>query len=226
MTTPPPRIRVLIADDNRAVRLGMRLQLDTVPDITVVGEVGNGADALTVAHAERPDVVLMDLQMPGIDGIEATRRLSTSDDEGRPAVIVMTSFAVDDYVRAALDAGAIGYLLKTHDSHMLVEAIRAAARGEAIVSSQVLAPVLKEFARRGRAVDPHAPSPALTPAELRVASLLARGLTRNEDIAARLHVSAHTVRSQLQSALRKTGHSDRTQLALWAVRQRLDLDDV
>ena len=138
----------------------------------------------------------------------------------------MTSFAVDDYVRAALDAGAIGYLLKTHDSHRLVDAIRAASRGEAIVSSRMLAPVLREFARRGRIVDPHASSPALTPAELRVASLLARGFTRNEEIAARLHVSAHTVRSQLQSAMRKTGHSDRTQLALWAVRQRLDLEDV
>lgn len=226
MTTSAPRIRVLIADDNRAVRRGMRLQLDTVADIAVVGEVANGTDALTAVRTERPDVVLMDIQMPGVDGIEATRLLTTGAAGHRSAVIVMTSFAVDDYVRAALDAGAIGYLLKTHDSHQLVDAIRSASRGEAIVSPRMLAPVLREFARRGRATNADEEGAALSPAERRVVGLLASGVTRNDELAARLGVSAHTVRSQLQSAMRKTGHSDRTQLALWAVRQPFDVDDL
>ncbi|KXC06024.1 response regulator transcription factor [Microbacterium hominis] len=225
MTAAPARIRVLIADDNRAVRLGMRLQLDSVPDILVVGEAANGADALTAARTERPDVVLMDLQMPGVDGIEATRQLTAPDAEHPAAVVVMTSFAVDGYVRDALDAGAAGYLLKTHDSHYLVDAIRAAARGEAVVSPRMMAPVLKEFVRRGRPVSGDALPSSLSPAERRVVSILASGVTSNEDIAAHLKVSAHTVRSQLQSAMRKTGVADRTQLALWAVRRGLERDE-
>ena len=226
MTPPVGRIRVLIADDNRAVRLGMRLQLDSVADIVVVGEAANGADAVAAARAERPDVVLMDLQMPGLDGIEATRQLAGSDSEHAAAVVVMTSFAVDGFVRDALDAGAVGYLLKTHDSHFLVDAIRAASRGEAVVSPRMMAPVLKEFVRRGQPAEPEELASALSPAERRVVALLASGITRNEELADRLQISAHTVRSQLQAAMRKTGHSDRTQLALWAARRRIDAPDL
>jgi len=222
----PDRIRVLIADDNRAVRLGMRLQLDSVADIVVVGEAANGADAVTAARAERPDVVLMDLRMPGLDGIEATRQLAGPDGAVTAAVVVMTSFAVDGYVRDALDAGAVGYLLKTHDSHFLVDAIRAAFRGEAVVSPRMMTPVLKEFVRRGQPAEPDELTSALTPAERRVVALLASGITRNEELADRLQISAHTVRSHLQTAMRKTGHSDRTQLALWAARRRIDPTDI
>lgn len=221
--TPPP-IRVLIADDNRSVRRGLRLQLDAASGIRVIGEVSNGADAVTVARHESADVVLMDMQMPGMTGAEATREL-TAATEGRPvAVIVMTSFAVDGYVTAALDAGAVGYLLKSHDSDQLVAAIQAAARGEAVVSSRVAGTVLREFVRRGAAAPERSDLSGLTAAERRIVATLASGVTSNDALADALHVSVHTVKSQLQSALRKTGLSDRTQLALWGVRNRVEAE--
>ena len=215
-----PTIRVVIADDNRNVRRGLRLQLEAVPGIRIIGEVANGIDAVAVARNEHADVVLMDMQMPGMTGAEATRELMRTPDLS-VAVIVMTSFAIDRYVTEALDAGAVGYLLKSHDSDQLVGAIHAAARGEAIVSSRVAGMLLREFVRRGErrastAID------VLTAAERRVVMLLASGVTSNEAIAEHLHVSVHTVRSQLQSALKKTGMHDRTQLALWGAKNHLD----
>lgn len=219
------RIRVLIADDNRVVRRGLRLQLEGSPGIQVIGEVANGLDAVQVARGERADVVLMDLQMPGMTGAEATRELMrAASGSHRIAVIVMTSFAFDGYVTEAFDTGAIGYLLKGHDAGQLVTAIQAAARGEAIVSPRVTTPMLREFVRRGASL----PSPELldllTAAERRVVELLSSGVTSNEAIADRLHVSVHTVRSQLHSVLKKMGFTDRTQLALWGLRNRLDVD--
>ncbi|WP_242497711.1 response regulator transcription factor [Microbacterium protaetiae] len=214
------RIRVLIADDNRVVRRGLRLQLEAVPDIVVIGEVGNGADAVTVARNEKADVVLMDLQMPGMSGIEATRQLA-ADSTRHSAVIVMTSFAFDEYVRDALDAGAVGYLLKSHDSAHLLDAIYAASQRQGVVSTRVTAPMLREFVRRRRVPVSEA-AELLTAAERRVVAVLSSGTTSNEDIAAFLNVSVHTVRSQLQSALKKVGLADRTQLALWAVRNNVD----
>lgn len=222
MTSPHPRIRVLIADDNRAVRRGLRLLLDNVPDMRVIGEVANGTDAVAVARTERVDVVLMDMQMPGKTGAQATREILGHPGGSSVAVIVMTSFAVDGYVTEALDAGAVGYLLKGHDSELLVGAIRAAARGEAVVSSRVAAPVLREFVRRGSPLATPDQVALLTAAERRVVGVLASGVTSNDDLAARLRVSIHTVRSQLHSAMKKTGLEDRTQLALWGARNRLD----
>lgn len=215
------RIRVLIADDNRVVRRGLRLQLEGAPGIKVVGEVTNGADAVNVARAERADVVLMDIQMPQMSGLEATRQLAQSKDHPPVSVIVMTSFAVDGYVSEALDAGAVGYLLKSHDSDQLVSAIYAASRGEARLSAQVTAPLLREFVRRGAATAPSEGAAVLTPAERRVISALVGGVTRNEDLADSLHVSVHTVRSQLQSAMKKLDLYDRTQLALWGARHHV-----
>lgn len=215
--TSRPVIRVLIADDNKNVRRGLRLQLESVPGVRVIGEVANGVDAVTVARNEKADVVLMDMQMPGMSGAEATRKLLRSDPDSNVAVIVMTSFAIDGYVTEALDAGAVGYLLKSHDSDQLVGAIHAAARGEAVVSSRVAGSLLREFVRRGERSAPPV-TDDLTAAERRVVSSLAAGVTSNEAIAEHLHVSVHTVRSQLQSALKKTGLSDRTQLALWGAR--------
>lgn len=212
------RIRVLIADDNRVVRRAMRLQLEEASGITVVGEVTNGVDAVQVARAERADVVLMDIQMPQMSGLEATRRLAQAEDLEPVAVIVMTSFAIDRYVSEALDSGAVGYLLKSHDSDQLVRAIYAAYRGEAMVSSHVTAPLLKEFVRRGSVPGEMTEPDVLSVAERRVVDTLAGGITRNEDIASALHVSVHTVRSQLQSALKKLNLADRTQLALWGTR--------
>ncbi len=221
MAARTPDIRVLIADDNRTVRRGLRLQLETVPSIRVIGEVSNGLDAVSVARNENADVVLMDLQMPGMTGAEATRELTRSRATHPVAVIVMTSFAIDQYVTDALDAGAVGYLLKSHDSDQLIAAIHAAARGEAMVSSRVAGTMLREFVRRGQAVSTAEEVGVLTLAERRVVASLASGVTSTDSIAEHLHISVNTVRSQLQSALKKTGLSDRTQLALWGVRHNL-----
>lgn len=225
MTTPSTQhIRVLIADDNRLVRKGLRLLLEQADGIQVVGEVATGADAVVVARAERADVVLMDLQMPGMSGLAATRRLVAREDGARPAVIVMTSYSVDRFVLEALDSGAVGYLLKSHDSDLVVSAIRAAARGDALVSSRVTAPVLAELKRRRPTEWDDAMLSRLTPAELRVVVALASGITSNEEIADHLRVSVHTVRSQVKSALRKLTLDDRTQLALWGARNHLGSD--
>jgi DNA-binding NarL/FixJ family response regulator len=215
-------IRVLIADDNRAVRRGLRVQLDQVDAIRVIGEVSNGKDAVAVARAERADVVLMDLQMPGMHGTDATRALAGPDVVDPVAVIVLTSHAGDRHVLDALEAGAVGYLLKAHDSSQLVDAILAAARGEGLVSPRVTAPVLRELARHGPSLTDTVIAQQLTPAERTVVGQLARGITSNDEIAARLHVSVNTVRSQVRSALRKVGVDDRTQLALWGARTHLD----
>lgn len=225
MTTPSaPRIRVLIADDNRLVRKGLRLLLEQAGGIEVIGEASTGADAVMLARAERAEVVLMDLQMPGVTGLEATRRLVAPGDGATPAVIVMTSYAVDRFVLEALDSGAVGYLLKSHDSDLVVPAIRAAARGEALVSSRVTAPVLAELKRRRPTEWDETMLSRLTPAELRVVVALASGITNNEEIADHLRVSVHTVRSQVKSALRKLDLDDRTQLALWGARHHLGSD--
>lgn len=218
MSAAARRIRVLIADDNRSVRRGLRIQLESAPDIRVIGEVSNGADAVVAARNENADVVLMDLQMPALTGAEATRELMRDPGADRVAVIVMTSFAIDEYVHEALDAGAVGYLLKGHDSADVLDAVRAAASGGTAVSSHVASGVLREFARRGaRDAEPNLDAP-LTAAEKRIVAALASGVTSNIALAQELHLSAHTVRSQLHSALKKTGSADRTQLALWGAR--------
>jgi DNA-binding NarL/FixJ family response regulator len=215
MTSRTPAIRVLIADDNRFVRKGLRVQLDAADGIQVIGEVGNGIDAVSVARAERADVVLMDLQMPGMSGLRATRELSQTPGDHRIAIIVMTSYSVDHYVTEALDAGAVGYLLKSYDSDQVVAGIHAAFRGEALMSSRVTAPLLQEFTRRGGTAASSAAASVLTASERRVVSTLAGGITSSEAIAQHLHITIYTVRSHLQSALRKLGLEDRTQLALW-----------
>jgi len=214
-------IRVLIADDNRTVRKGLRLQLEGAQGITVVGEVTNGADAVAAARSERADVVLMDIQMPGMTGLEATRELARSLDHPGVSVIVMTSFAIDGYVSEALDSGAVGYLLKSHDSDVLIDAIHAAARGHALVSSHVTATMLQEFVRRGPTRTDMEIAHRLTASERRVVGVLSKGVTSNEAIAEHLSVSVHTVRSHLHSAMRKIGLEDRTQLALWGARNHL-----
>jgi DNA-binding NarL/FixJ family response regulator len=219
-------IRVLIADDNKAVRRGIRVRLEQAENILVVGEASNGVDAVAIARAERADVVLMDLQMPGMHGLEATRELVGPDSDGTVAVIVMTSHAGDGYVLSALESGAVGYLLKSQDSDQVTAAIYAAARGDALVSSHVTGPVLREVARRrGAPPDPVGLS-RLSPAERKVVAALSQGMTGNDEIAQHLHLSVNTVRSQLQSAMKKSGVDDRTQLALWGARNHLDTEDL
>lgn len=220
MTKPPSPIRVLIADDNRAYRRGVRVRLSQTPGIRVIGEVSTGIDAVTVARAEHVHVVLMDLQMPGGTGIDATRELIGS---GTPvAVVVVTAHAADRFLIDALDAGAIGFLPKSHDTRELVAAVRAAASGEGFVSSTVTRSLLAEFARRRRHETDAATPTSLTPAELDVVQRLSAGMTTNEEIAADLLVSINTVRTHIRSALSKTGTRDRTALALWGLRNGLD----
>lgn len=220
-TTP---IRVLIADDNRAVRRGFRVQFEQAEGILVIGEAANGTDAVAIARAERADVVLMDLHMPGQHGIDATRELAGEGSNGKIAVIVMTSHVGDSFILPSIDAGAVGYLLKNHDSDQVIEAVRAAARGHGLVSSRMTSPVLRELARRRPSSGDAEALSRLTPAERRAVAALTRGMTGSEDIAAHLHISVSTVKSQLHSAMRKAGVEDRTQLALWGARNRLDAD--
>lgn len=221
MSSRQERIRVLIADDNRPFRRGVRLRLEQAKDMLVVGEVSNGRDAVAAVHAERADVVLMDLEMPGMNGVDATRAL-TSAHGTHVGVVVLTSHSADIHVLRALEAGASGYLLKTHDTHQLLVAIRAAHHGDALMSPRVTAPVLRELSRRHGSAADTAVISTLSPAERSVVALLSSGITTNDDIAAALSVSVNTVRSHVQSAMKKVTVTDRTQLALWGVRNSID----
>lgn len=217
------QIRVLIADDNRAYRKGVRIRLEQVPEIMVIGEVANGSDAVMAARSERADVVLMDLHMPAGGGLEATRALAGPHVEEKVAVVVVTSHAGDHFVLDALDSGAVGYLLKNHDTPQLVAAVRAAAEGGGLVSTRVTQAVLRELSRRRDTASAGETPPVtvLTSAQLAVVTELSRGLTTNEALAERLGVSVNTVRSQLQAAMKATKVADRTQLALWGARNGL-----
>lgn len=222
-------VRVLIADDNRNYRRGIRLRLSDAEGIVLAGEAATGQDAVNAAISERIDVVLMDLQMPGGSGIEATRALAQAPgariNGGKAAVIMLTAHADDRYVVEAIDSGAVGYLLKDVDRRELVAAILAAARGDAHIMTAVTRPVLHEFARRRNLVMPDSASPSLlTTAELAVVRKLSSGLTTNELIARSLGITANTVRTHIASALAKTDSRDRTALALWALRHGLSDD--
>jgi len=220
VTTAGNDIRVLIVDDNRTVRRGIRLRLENATGVRVAGEASNGRDAVVLAHAERADVVLMDLHMPGMNGIEATR-LITGDEQGGCRVILLTSEVSDAFVVDAIEAGASGYLLKGHDSDQLLPVIRGAAAGTATISPRVAPRLIREL-REARSAPAEPEQVALlTAAERRVVGLLSSGVTSTDDIAKRLSVSVNTVRSQTASALRKLDLDDRTQLALWGVRNGL-----
>ena len=212
-----PDIRVLIVDDNRTVRRGIRMRLEHADGIHVIGEAANGRDAVILAHAERADVVLMDLHLPGMNGIDATRHITT-EPGAHARVVLLTSEVSDAFVIDALDAGASGYLLKAHDSDRLLHVIREAADGSATISPRVAPRLIREL-RDSRPL-PAQPEqiPLLTPAERRVVSLLSSGVTTNEEIARRLSVSVNTVRTHTAAALRKLDLDDRTQLALWGAR--------
>lgn len=207
-------ISVLIADDHPVVRHGLRTYLELQEDIEVVGEAATGEEA--VEHVERllPDVVLMDLVMPGLGGIEATRRIRSASPATR--VIVLTSFGEDDQIFPAIKAGAAGYLLKDAEPQQLTDAIRTVRRGEALLHPKVAARVMEEVAteRRSPAVE------ELTARELEVLRLIARGMP-NKLIASELVVSEKTVKTHVSNILQKLHLADRTQAALYAVRERL-----
>jgi DNA-binding NarL/FixJ family response regulator len=207
-------IRVLVTDDERLVRTGFRMILKAEPDIEVVGEAANGLEAVERAATQRPDVVLMDIRMPILDGLEATRRILAGPDP-HPRVIVLTTFDLDEYVYQALRAGASGFLLKDAPEDQLVAAIRIAAVGGSMFAPSVTRRLIEEFARRST----HRPIPAeiaeLTPRELEVLRLIASGLS-NPEIAARLVVSEHTAKTHVAHILQKLNLRDRTQAVVIA----------
>ncbi|NIH86359.1 response regulator [Amycolatopsis granulosa] len=213
-------IRVLIADDQSMVRMGFRMILDAQDDIEVVADVEDGVAAVTKARALRPDVCLLDIRMPGLDGLEVTRQLAGPDVADPLKVVVVTTFDLDEYVHTALGNGASGFLLKDAGPALLIEAIRAAHRGDALVSPQVTVRLLKHFegASARRSVAP--PKEPLTARELDVVRAAARGLT-NTEIGAELYMSLSTVKTHLAAVQGKVGARNRVEIAAWAWRSGL-----
>lgn len=207
-------IRVVIADDQELVRRGLEMILDAQPGIEVVGTAADGEEAVRLARRLRPEVCLFDIRMPVMDGIEATRRLAGPDVSDPLAVVVITTFAVDEYVYGALEAGARGFLLKDAGPELLVSAIHAAASGDALIAPSITARLLAAFAAtRPRSVAQ--PAEPLSEREEEVLLTVARGRT-NEEIARELHISLSTVKSHLASLMGKLGARNRVELAMWA----------
>ena len=208
-------IRVLVADDQDLVRTGLRLILGTLDGIEVVGEARDGQEAVRLAHELRPDVCLMDIQMPVVDGVEATRRLAGPGVKDPPAVVVITTFDLDEYVHGALRAGATGFLLKDAGPELLGEAIRAATRGDSLIPPSITRRLLSSFARTGRADPPTTPIDPLTEREEQVLLTIARGRT-NAEIARDLYISLSTVKTHIASLMAKLGARNRVEIAMWA----------
>jgi DNA-binding NarL/FixJ family response regulator len=208
-------IRVLLCDDHALVRSGFRMILEAREDIEVVGEAEDGAQALELARRRRPDVILMDVRMPRLDGVEATRRLVEEGSEAR--ILILTTFDLDEYVYEALRAGASGFLLKDLQAAQLVEAIRVVARGEALLAPTVTRRLLDRFAHTLPDSSRTAPAALaeLTERELEVLTLLASGLS-NAELAERLFLSETTVKTHVSSILRKLGLRDRVQAVVLA----------
>lgn len=208
-------IRVIVADDQELVRTGLSMILDAQPDIDVVGQAVNGREAVTMAQHLRPDVCLFDIRMPELDGIEATRLLAGPDVEDPLAIVVITTFDMDEYVHGALRAGARGFLLKDAGPDLLVQAIHAAAVGDALIAPSVTARLLARFAGAGAETAARQPIEPLTEREEEVLVTVARGRTNNE-IAAELYISLSTVKTHLASIMAKIGARNRVEIAMWA----------
>lgn len=207
-------IRIVVADDHQVVRSGFAALLDSQPDFAVVGTACDGAEAVTLGRDLSPDVLLMDVRMPGVDGIEATRQLAA---EQGPRVLILTTFDLDDYVYDALRAGASGFLLKDVTAERLFDAVRIVAAGEALLAPAVTRRLISEFARLQNSPAVHR-TPALaslTPREVEVLRLVAEGLS-NQQIATRLVVTDETVKTHVSRMLRKLGLRDRTQAVIAA----------
>ncbi|MFJ4504416.1 response regulator [Streptomyces sp. NPDC088864] len=222
MTDAPPPIRVLVCDDQALVRTGYVTIFSAQPDMEVVGEAENGHEAVQAAHRLRPDVVVMDIRMPLLDGIRATRQLAGPDTENPPKVLVVTTFNVDAYVYDALRAGASGFLLKDAPPAELVNGIRTVARGESLLAPAVTRDLIGHFARHVRPADTSRPARqdvvrALTPREREVLELIAEGLS-NAEIAAALFITPETVKTYVSRILAKLGLRDRVQAVVLAYR--------
>jgi DNA-binding NarL/FixJ family response regulator len=206
-------IRVLIADDQQLVRTGFQMILDAQPDMEVVAAVSDGAEAVSEARRLRPDVCLLDIRMPKLDGLEVTRVLAGPGVENPMRVVIVTTFDLDEYVYGALRSGATGFLLKDSGPTLLIEAVRAAAAGDALVSPSITVRLLQHLAQPRRAALPV--NDPLTDRELDVVRLVARGRT-NQEVAGELFVSLSTVKTHLGSIQAKLGVRNRVEIAAWA----------
>ena len=207
-------LRVLVADDQELVRTGLSMILDAQPGIEVVSQVDNGRDAVEQALRLRPDVCLLDIRMPQLNGIEATRALAGPDVAEPMAVVVITTFDLDEYVHGALRAGARGFLLKDAGPELLAQAIHAAARGDALIAPSITARLLASFAASSPA-EPQQPIEPLTGREEEVLLTVASGRT-NAEIADELYISLSTVKTHLASLMSKLGARNRVEIAIWA----------
>ena len=212
--------RLLIADDQALVRVGLRKILESEPEMTVVGEAGDGEDALAAARRLRPDVVLMDIRMPLLDGIEATRRIVRAQPGTR--VLILTTFGLDNYVYDALRAGASGFMLKDAPPEEIAAAVRIVASGDALLAPAVTRAVIEEFSRQAPAQTPAPPAAVaeLTRREREVLDLLARGLS-NPEICERLVISEATAKTHVARILQKLDLRDRVQAVIYAYETRL-----
>jgi len=214
-------VRVMIADDQTLVRTGLRMILDVEPDLEVVGEAADGNQALLVTQDTHPDVVLMDVRMPGMDGLEATRRLLVGGDRD-PRVIILTTFDLDDYVYEALRAGASGFILKDMPPEQLVAAIHTVANGDALLAPAITRRLIEAFVQRppdrARTAPPEVQQ--LTPREADILRLIARGLS-NAEIAAAAFVAEPTIKTHVARILMKLGLRDRVQVVVYAYEHRL-----
>jgi len=216
LSNAPPAVRIIVADDHHVVRTGFAALLDTQPDFTVVGTACDGAEAVRICRELSPDVVLMDVRMPVMDGIEATRQLAGSGPDG-PRILILTTFDLDAYVYDALCAGASGFLLKDVTAERLFEGVRVVAAGEALLAPAVTRRLISEFTRLRPRPDalPAGALATLTPRETQVLRLVAEGLS-NPEVAARLIVTEETVKTHVSHVLTKLGLRDRTQAVVTA----------
>jgi DNA-binding NarL/FixJ family response regulator len=208
-------IRVLLADDQALVRAGFRALLDAEPDIEVIGEAADGASAVRLASSTRPDVVLMDIRMPGVDGLEATRRIAADQALAHTRIVILTTFELDEYLFEALRVGAAGFLVKDTEPVELLRGVRAAAAGDALLSPRVTRRLIAEYASHARRPTPPRTLEQLTDREREVMALVAEGLS-NEEIAARLFLSPATAKTHVSRAMGKLGARDRAQLVVYA----------
>lgn len=210
-------IRVLLVDDQQLLRQGLRMILEEEEDLEVVGEAGDGAEAVSACARLDPDVVLMDIRMPGVDGVEATRQILGAKSEGGPKVVVLTTFDLDEYVVGALAAGASGFLLKDAAADTIVEGIRTVASGAAMLAPTVTRRLIDQFATRGAIANLVPPKglELLTDREREVMDLVVAGLS-NTEIGARLYLSEATVKTHVGRVLMKFGVRDRVQLVVLA----------